>query len=175
MDNAKFASRRTALASLAGGGGGALIAAATMVGCAAQAAEPATMTDALRQMDPNPAKPADVALALKIQELTGGPDPQYADVNQYLADDVVMEIGKDAPVVGKPAVLAYLPKFYQNDVRYGFDVFATHASGPVVMFSRIDRIMKPGAPERAIPVVAVFMFRKGLLHRWYELPSYINT
>jgi limonene-1,2-epoxide hydrolase len=179
MTSAYLASRRSALAGI-GTGVATLAASGQNVGLASEASAATAGTtpvpaDAVRQMDPNPAQAANIALALKIQELTGGPEPRFADTFQYFAEDIALEIGKDTRVAGRAAVMAYLPTFYQNGLRYSFDIFATQASGPIVTFSRIDRISRPGVADRSIAVVAVFMFRKGLLRRWYELPAYLDN
>lgn len=163
--------RRTMLA----GGAIAGLAGALPLLAHAQGSSSAQPTSDVRQMDPNPVDPAVLAIANEIQALTTGPSPRFMEAARYFADDMVMQVGSFLPVFGGASCRAALPSFYKDGLRYRFDVYATQIIGPAVMFSRIDHVSKPGAPDRALPIVAIFTFRRKKLMHWLELPAYLNA
>lgn len=87
-----------------------------------------------------------------------------------LADDIVYQMFDNAPLTrGKEAMRTQLAPFVGRMREIRWEIFRSHAIGPVVINDRVDYFLAPeGGKDMIFPVVGVFWIVAGKIKLWYD-------
>lgn len=95
------------------------------------------------------------------------------DVENFLAfcaDDIVYQMFDNAPLTkGKDAMRKQLTAFVGRMREIRWEVFRSHAIGPIVINDRVDYfIAAAGGKDMVVPIVGVFWIVEGKIKHWYD-------
>lgn len=95
------------------------------------------------------------------------------DVEKFLefcADDIVYQMFDNAPLTkGKDAMRKQLTAFVGRMREIRWEIFRSHAMGPIVINDRVDYFLAtPGGKDMIFPIVGVFWIVEGKIKLWYD-------
>lgn len=119
---------------------------------------------------PTPAEAANLKLVQDFVRTWGEADFDPDKVMPvYLAADGRVRMTQDMPwVTGPTAVAASFKPFLKNGERYPVKFLDVFARGPLVTNHRIDTVLTPGKPDKAMEVVGVFLLKDGKIQEWAD-------
>jgi limonene-1,2-epoxide hydrolase len=90
-----------------------------------------------------------------------------AKLGAYLAEDCVVRMEENKPLMGRTAAVAGIQSYFDRDWRFHMQILETFARGPVVMNSRRDTVTM-GDKKPVFVVAGVFVLRDGKIHEWSD-------
>jgi limonene-1,2-epoxide hydrolase len=90
-----------------------------------------------------------------------------AKLGAYLAEDCVVRMEENKPLMGRAAAVAGIQSYFDRDWKFSMAVLETFAKGPVVVNSRKDTVTM-GEKKPVFAVAGVFLVRDGKIHEWSD-------